>query len=143
MGLTRRGKCVCPKTWTYYVEFFVMDDGERLWLTNRKPGAKLKRWKVGCGNKTIARQHEAVIKTKLLAGAMVSERLARTVSTFGRWAKEYLQLEEVKRLRSYKERCQRVEQVLVPFFGRNTLLPSFERKACGGRNEAKPGQWRP
>ena len=48
--------------------------------------------------------------------------------TFGQWAKEYLQLEEVKRLRSYKERCQRVEQVLVPFFWRNTSLLSFTAK---------------
>jgi hypothetical protein len=114
MGLTRRGKCArgcpagvkgikcaCPKTWTYYVEFFVIDDGERLSIVNRMPGAKLKRWKVGCGNKKIARQHEALIKAKLLAGAMISERLASHVSTFGQWADEYLQLEEVRRLRSY------------------------------------------
>ena len=76
-------KCACPKTWTYYVEFFVLDDGERLSLVNRMPGAKLKRWKVGCGNKTIARQHEAVLKAKALLRAVISERLVMAVSTFG------------------------------------------------------------
>ena len=41
MGLTRRGKCArgcpdgvkglkcpCPKSWAYYVEFYVLDDGD-------------------------------------------------------------------------------------------------------------------
>jgi integrase len=121
-------KCACPKTWTYYVEFYVLDDGERLILTNRMPGAKLKRWKVGCDNKTLARQQEAVIKTKLLAGSLVSDRMASNVSTLGQWAAEYLELEEVKRLRSYQERCQRIQRVLVPFFGRNTLLQDLTAK---------------
>ena len=76
------------------MEFFVVDDGERLSLVNRMPGAKLKRWKVGCGNKTVARQHEAVIKGKLLAGAMMSERLSSNVSTFGQWAENTSRLKK-------------------------------------------------
>src|SRR5262249_39762126 len=128
MGLTRRGKCTrrcsdgvkgmkcpCPKTWAYYVEFYVLDDGKKLSLTKRIPGAKLKRWKVGCDNKTIAKQQEAVIKTNLLAGAMASEQAKRhTVITLGQWAKVYKHTEEVQRLRSYKARCQRIDNVIVP-----------------------------
>ena len=141
MGLTRRGKCTrrcnkgvlgkacsCPKAWSYYVEFYVLDDGERLKLTRRMPGAKLRRWKVGCDNKTIARQQEAVIKTQLLAGAMASERVREAIVTLGQWAEEYQAIEEVRRLRSYKERCQRIAQVLVPFFGQNTLLQDISAK---------------
>ncbi|HMU55419.1 MAG TPA: site-specific integrase, partial [Nitrospira sp.] len=45
-----------------------------------------------------------------------------TVMTFGQWAEAYQAIEDVTRLRSYKERCQRITQVLVPFFGSNTLL---------------------
>jgi hypothetical protein len=126
MGLTRRGKCrracsaammgkacACPKAWSYYVEFYVLDDGQRLSLTTRMPGAKLKRWKVGCDNKTIAHQ-QAVIKTKLLAGALASEQARQSVMTLGQWAHEYKTIEEVMALRSYKERCQRIDQVILP-----------------------------
>jgi hypothetical protein len=153
MVLTRRGKCSrrcaqvvqgkacsCPKAWSYYVEFFVLDDGERLKLTTRIPGAKLRRWKVGCDNKTIARQQEAVIKTQLLAGAVLSERVQQTMMTLGQWAEEYQAIEEVIRLRSYKERCQRISQALVPFFGSNTLLQDNVAKAepcyceCGSQH---------
>ncbi|MDI3465647.1 MAG: hypothetical protein OJF50_004468 [Nitrospira sp.] len=141
MGLTRRGKCArgcsdgakglkcsCPKSWAYYIEFYVLDDGRRLTLTKRVPGAKLKRWKVGCDNKTLARQQEAVIKTKLLAGAVESERAKQTVMTLGQWAEEYKATEEVRRLRSYKERCQRIDKVIVPFFGTNRLLQDLAVK---------------
>jgi integrase len=141
MGLTRKGKCrracsaammgkacACPKAWSYYVEFYVLDDGQRLSLTTRMPGAKLKRWKVGCDNKTIAHQQEAVIKTKLLAGALASEQARRSVMTLGQWAAEYKTIEEVMALRSYKERCQRIDQVIVPFFGVNRLLQDLTAK---------------
>lgn len=141
MGLTRRGKCSrgcpdgvkglkcpCAKRWAYYVEFYVLDDGKKLLLTKRMPGAKLKRWKVACDNKTIARQHEAVIKTKLLAGAMTSDHAKHAVMTLGQWAEEYKAIEEVQRLRSYKERCQRIDRVIVPFFGSNRLLQDLTAK---------------
>jgi integrase len=120
--------CTCPKAWSYYVEFYVLDDGERLMLTPRVPGAKLKRWKVGCDNKTVARQQEAVMKTKLLAGAVTSERVQRSMMTLGQWAAEYKTIEEVVALRSYKERCQRIDQVIVPFFGANRLLQDLTAK---------------
>lgn len=114
MGLTRRKD-------SYYVEFRVLDNGKTLSLASGIRGAKLKRWKVGCTNKTVAKQQEAVIKTKLLAGAMVSEQVQRVVMTFAQWAVEYIKIEEVKALRSYRERCQRIEKFLVPYFGKKLL----------------------
>jgi integrase len=41
--------------------------------------------------------------------------------TFGAWVKEYVEIEEVRKLRSYRERCQRIERLLVPFFGHKLL----------------------
>ena len=92
----------------WYVEFPVIDDGKVLALARGTPGAKVKRWRVGCNNKTVARQQEAIIKTKLLSESMVSERVQLARMTFAQWALEYVEIEEVKRLRSYRERCQRI-----------------------------------
>jgi len=121
MGLTKRYD-------SYYVEFRVIDDGKTLSLGSNIQGAKLKRWKVGCVNKTVAKQQEAIIKTKLLSGTMVSEQAKLNVITLGQWADEYKVIEEVKRLRSYKERCQRIDQVIVPFFGSHRLLGDLTAK---------------
>ena len=121
MGLTRRRD-------SYYVEFFVLDNGRRLLLARGIPGARLKRWRVGCLNKTTAKDHEATIKHQLLSGTMLSERARETIMTFGQWATEYQTIEEVAGLRSYKERCQRIRQVLIPFFGNNTLLQDISAK---------------
>lgn len=141
MGLTRRGKCargclagvkgfkcLCPKSWSYYVEFYVVEQGGTLALTKRMPGAKLRRWKVGCDNKKVAREQEAVIRTKLLAGAMPSERARLTVATLGQWADIYKAISEVTALRTYRERCQRIDRVIVPFFGANRLLQDLTVK---------------
>lgn len=81
MGLTLRGKCSkrceqgrkglncsCPKVWSYYVEFYVREDGNIRMLSARGAGAKLKRWRVGCANKGVARHQEAIIKSQLLEG---------------------------------------------------------------------------
>ena len=121
MGLTRRKD-------SYYVEFRVLDNGETLSLASGIYGAKLKRWKVGSLNKTVAKQQEAIMKTKLLSGAMPSERAQDTMMTLGHWAKEYKAIEEVTRLRSYKERCHRIDRVIVPFFGANRLLQDLTAK---------------
>src|SRR5215471_4796193 len=101
MGLTKRKD-------SYYVEFPVLDDGKTLSLARCVPGAKLKH--------------------RLLNGTMPSERINETVMTLGQWAEEYKTIEEVTRLRSYKERCQRINQVLVPLFGSNTLLQDITVK---------------
>ncbi|MDK2744248.1 MAG: site-specific integrase [Nitrospira sp. BO4] len=131
MGLTKR-------LWTYtkegkrpdrsyYVELRVFDDGKTLQLAPEGLG-KLKRWRVGCLNKKIAQDHEAVIKAKILAGTMCTERVGNGISTLGQWADEYKIIEEVKRLRSYKERCQRIDRVIVPFFGKHRLLSELTAK---------------
>ena len=95
MGLTKRKD-------GYYVEFRVLDDGKTLSFASGVHGAKLTRWKVGCSNKTMAQQQEAIIKTKLLSRGMPSERVHETVMTLGQWAEEYKAIEEVTRLRSYR-----------------------------------------
>lgn len=63
MGLTKRKD-------SYYVEFPVLDDGKVLTLARGVAGAKLRRWKVGCLNRTVAKQQEALIKTHLMKGRM-------------------------------------------------------------------------
>jgi len=112
MGLTKRKD-------SYYVEFRVIDDGEKLALA-RGRGGKLKRWKVGSMNRTLAKQQETIIKTDLLRG-MAKPKPITDSMTFQKWAEEYLSLEEIKRLASYKDRCQTVRLQLVPFFGRKRL----------------------
>ncbi|WP_447600251.1 tyrosine-type recombinase/integrase [Nitrospira sp. Nam80] len=136
MGLTKRKD-------SYYVEFRVVDDGKVLTLA--PPGAgKLKRWRVGCLNKHVAKNHEAILKAKLLSCTIPSGRIALSVRTFGQWAAEYKHIEEVRGLRSYRERCQRIDQVLIPFFGEGTLLvdlsvqdvEQFRRERGAGRATA-------
>jgi integrase len=63
------------------VEFFVREEGNTRRLSTKGEGAKLKRWRVGCENKTIARQHEALIKGQLLQGQMIEvDRVVQTLS---------------------------------------------------------------
>ncbi len=113
MGLTKRKD-------SYYVEFPVLDDGEALKLASGG-GGQLKRWKVGSLNKTVAKQQEAILKTQLLTGQISSPGKARAQSvTFRQWAKQYLGLEAVKRLRGYAIRKLYVEN-LVRFFGEKPL----------------------
>lgn len=132
MGLTRRKD-------SWYVEFHIRDDGAFLHLALPGEG-KLKRWKVGSFNKSEAKKQEAIIKTKLLAGTTPSDRVRQLTLTFGQWAKEYVEIEEVKKLRTCKERRQRIDRVLVPFFGKKLLqditvkdVEEF-RKARGATN---------
>ncbi|MBX3234794.1 MAG: site-specific integrase [Nitrospiraceae bacterium] len=113
MGLTKRKD-------SYYVAFSVMvaDDGKTLKLAPGVPGAKLKRWKVGCLNKGIAKEMEATIRTNLLQGKVLTDE-ARPV-LFSQWAKEYLSLEEVQRLRSFSTRAIHVSH-LLRFFSNRAL----------------------
>ena len=113
MGLTKRKD-------SYYVEFPVLDDGKTLRLARGGEG-KLKRWKVGCLNKTEAKKQEAIIKTRLLSGQEQSEQVVRAQSvTFAKWAERYLQLEQVQQLRTYEDRKLKVSN-LVAFFGKRSL----------------------
>jgi integrase len=114
MGLTKRPD-------SYYVEFRVIDsaDGKALVLASGVPGARKKRWKVGCLNKTVAREMESAIKTRLLLGQESSESAKPVL--FKEWAKTYLDLEAVKMLRSYRDRVEIMERQLVPYFGAKIL----------------------
>jgi len=113
MGLTRRKD-------SYYVEFPVLDDGKLLRLAPHGMG-KLKRWKVGSRNRGFAKDQEAVIKTRLLAGQMLSPGLERAQAvTFRDWAETYLSLEEVRKLTTYEDRKLKVSH-LVEFFGDRPL----------------------
>ncbi|WP_413935148.1 tyrosine-type recombinase/integrase [Nitrospira sp. BLG_1] len=114
MGITKRSD-------SYYIEFRVVDDGKTLSLALESYGGKLKRWKVGSLNKTMAKQQEALIKTRLLSGQVASPTVQKAQSvTFRQWAEQYLALESVKRLRGYAIRKVYVEN-LVEFFGDMTL----------------------
>ena len=48
MGLTKRKD-------GWYVEFPVLDDGKVVTLARGTPGSKIKWWKVGANNKTVAK----------------------------------------------------------------------------------------
>jgi integrase len=74
---------------------------------------------VGCLNRTVAKQQEALIKTDLMKGRMPSDHDRPTV--FKEWALEYIELESVKRLKSYRDRARIIKQQLIPCFG-STLL---------------------
>lgn len=112
MGLTKRKD-------SFYVEFRVRDNGTTLALAPSGAGGKLKRWKVGSLNRTLAKQHEALIKTDLLKGLVRSDQ-AKPI-TFQEWGATYLALEEVRRLRSLKDRVNVVRLQLIPFFGKKAL----------------------
>ncbi len=113
MGLTKRRD-------SYYVEFPVLDDGKVLRLAPSGMG-KLRRWKVGSRNRGYAKDQEAVIKTRLLAGQMLSPAVARAQAvTFREWAETYLSLEVVRKLATYEDRRLKVGH-LVEFFGDRPL----------------------
>jgi len=52
---------------------------------------------------------------------MVKSDSLQAPKTFAQWAKEYIEIEEVKALDTYRERCQRIEKILIPLFGRKLL----------------------
>jgi integrase len=111
MGLTKRKD-------SYYVEFRVLDDGKKLTLA-RGPEGRLKRWKVGSVNRTIAKQQEAIIKTDLMKGILKSNEALPVL--FKDWGERYLMLEEIRSLHSYKERVAAIRRQLIPFFGCKAL----------------------
>ena len=112
MGLTKRKD-------GWYVEFRVADDGKKLTLAPVGSVGKLKRWKVGSPNKTLAKQQEALIKTDLMKGVVKS--LQAISKPFEQWAEDYLKLEGVRALNTYKDRVDSVRQQLIPFFGKKPL----------------------
>ena len=113
MGLTKRKD-------GYYVEFPYLDDGKVLSLAPQGVKGKIKRWKAGV-RKDMARNLEAVIRADLRMGRIKSKRVQNQPQTFAQWGKEYLNLPEVKALRSYRDRVAAVKQRFIPYFG-NKLL---------------------
>ena len=137
MGLTRKGKCSkpceqgrkglkcpCPKVWSYYVEFPVLDDGKTFTLARGVPGAKLKRWKVSSLNKTVAKQQEALIKTDLMKGLIKSNQVQGPM-TFKALAGAYLALPRVKAQANYERKQMWIEQRFLPVFGANRLITAI------------------
>jgi integrase len=111
--------CRCPGTW--FVQFPVWDDGKTLRLGVRVPGARLKRWKAG-SNFELAKNQESEYRHDLVHGLIKSDHVKVVVPMrFKEWAKAYVELEEVRAIDTYRERCQRIDKVLMPFFG-DTLL---------------------
>ncbi|MCB9711677.1 MAG: site-specific integrase [Nitrospiraceae bacterium] len=112
MGLTKRKD-------GWYVEFRVVDDDKVLSLAPHGGIGRMKRWKTGTPNKTVAKQWEAKIKTDLVMGKIRSEKIKQM--TFAEWGKRYLALEEVKGLRSYRDRLTSMQDQWVPFLGAKAL----------------------
>lgn len=97
-----------------------MDNGKTLKLAGGG-GGLLKRWKVGSLNKTVAKQQEAILRTQLLSGQISSPSMVRAETiTFAQWAEQYLDLEQVKKLKSYRMRRDVVRN-LVEFFQHKPL----------------------
>jgi integrase len=133
MGLTKRKD-------SYYIEFPVVDDGKVLTLARGIHGARLKRWKVGSLNRTMAKQQESLIKTELLKGVMKSEQNAPML--FAQWADTYLTLEEVRSLSTYKDRVDSVIDQLKPFFGQKLLgdITPSDVEAFRAQRKLKSGE---
>ena len=133
MGLTKRKD-------SYYVEFRVLDNGKTLSLASGIQGGKLKRWKVGSFNKTVAKQQEAIIKTDLMKGIVKSDH--EKPLTFTEWAEAYLALEEIQRLRSRKDRVNVVRLQLIPFFGKKflTVITPEDVEAYRGQRRKYNGE---
>ncbi len=118
MGLTKRKD-------GYYVEFPVLDDGKVLSLAPKGMPAKIKRWKAGV-RMDMAKNLESTIRVDLRMGRINSKKTQNKTKTFAQWGKEYLNLPEVKALKSYRDRVGAVTQRLIPFFG-SQLLPEITK----------------
>ncbi len=111
MGLTKRKD-------GYYAEFAVAENDGILTLAI---GGKLKRWKIGPVTLRLAKCQEAIIKAGLLRGKKIEK--AEKGFAFRSWANTYLGLEEVRTLRSYKDR-KWIVPLLVEHFG-DRVLPDI------------------
>ena len=83
MGLTKRKD-------SYYVEFPVIVEGGKLWLARGVPHARLKRWKVGCRNKEVAKEQEGIRRTQLLEGLPIEAEIPPSIVTFGDYSEMWL-----------------------------------------------------
>jgi len=113
MGLTKRKD-------GWYVEFSVLDDGRVLTLARGTPGAKLKRWKTGAMNKTVAKEQEAMIKTDLMKGAIKSDH-SRDLFTFKELSNFYLSHPTVQKQKTLKWKRVTIEKQFFPHFGIHSI----------------------
>jgi len=113
MGLTKRKD-------GWYVEFPVVDDGKTLTLARGTPGARIKRWKTGASNKTVAKQQEAMIKTDLMKKLVKSERVQGPI-TFRALADTYLSSPDIRRQVTYKWKVATVGERFVPRLGHQLI----------------------
>ena len=113
MGLTKRKD-------GWYVEFPVIDDGKVLHLARGTPGARIKRWRVGCCNKEYAANQEAKYKTDLIMGNLESARHPGKM-TFAALGKKYLDSPTVLKQRTYQWKKSIIEDRLIPAFGEKFL----------------------
>ena len=116
MGLTKRKD-------GWYVEFPVIDDRKVMTLARGTPGSKVKRWKTGTNNKTMAKQQEAIIKTDLMKGVIKSDQVQNAI-TFKKLSEKYLSAHEVKKQATYEWKISTIQKKLVPFFG-NKIVTSI------------------
>ncbi len=116
MGLTKRKD-------GWYVEFPVLDDGKVLTLARGTPGSKVKRWKTGTNNRTVAKQQEAMIKTDLMKGMIKSDQVQGAI-TFKKLSEQYLSTHVVKNQATYKWKISTIQKKLVPFLG-NKIVSSI------------------
>jgi len=75
--------------------------------------------RVGCLNKTVAKEMEATIRTRLLIGHEQTEQAKPIL--FKEWAKTYLEMETVRGLRSFVGRAYSINPHLIPFFSQKIL----------------------
>ena len=111
MGLTKRKD-------SYYVEFPVIHNGEKLKLARGMPGAKLKRWKVGCRNKEEARKQEAIIRTQLLQGLPTSVPTQAPPLTLAEYAETWLKTAKANlAARTFRSYRQLIRLHILPALG--------------------------
>lgn len=94
MGLTKRLD-------GYYVEMRVIDDGKTLRRATKEQGGKLKRWKVGGGNREAAHNYEAKLRAELNLGLVKSAHNSDLI-TFHVLCQRYLALPEIQRQALYE-----------------------------------------
>ena len=68
---------------------------------------------------------KATIRTNLMQGKILTEEAKPIL--FSVWARQYLEIETVKSLRSFKDRFQRVKHQLVPFFGGKIITETSQK----------------
>lgn len=114
MGLTKRKD-------GYYVEFPIQDDGKTMRLARGVYGAKIRRWKTGTTNRTLAKQQEALIKTELLKGIVKSERNELPL-TFKSLTDRYLAEPAVQHQVIYEKKKNWITKRFLPSFGSATTI---------------------